>query len=530
MARTRRPPLAALFSLERSLVPQPLVIVDVRARRTRARPVERNNVRLTCSKVSGPNSATCNLVLSSSPAFLRFWFSEGCRDSFLSHIAKEDLSSFRLVCHDFKARAAPHLFEELSVTFKASTFTKPSRVFALDRIGRHVKTLTFSIPHTNQTFLPPLINPMTGEELPFVYEPQVQAPRKGSRDASEDRYGSFELADALVKQYPPLFHAATNVPSFIRAFNSLPNLSHLKISCPGQEQCMRYRRSVVDYALISLRIAVERASLRDLDTLSLLPIHPAGLFYLQPQMSIGASPGALRRWSQIKKLAVHMDSFPFDNAHPTSHLRILHSYLRAFAPHLTRLLFRWRGDMGPSPFSLDREPCMYERPSSSSSSSSSGSDSTSANSCRMPRPLKFPKLRFMELENAIMDSCQVSDFIQRHRRLLTEFNFEDVKLRTGTWDDALAPLSRLAHGDAWKAKQEEVMDVPCLLSPVDVEPRILGPLLEEQRDEKERGGVTLSRWLSKSKNNKARKVAREQFWGSDGHMRRFLRSSVFPWR
>jgi hypothetical protein len=381
------------------------------------------------------------------------------------------------------------------------------------------------MPHTSETFLPPLIDPLTGEDRPFLYEPQVYPPSTLAGKVREPKYGSWEMTDLLIKQYPPLFHAATNIPAFTRAFSMLPMLAHLKISCPGQETAQRYRRSTVDYALISLRIAIERAHLPELTTLSLLPIHPGGLLYLQPMLAFGSTPRSSRRWSQIRKLAIHMDSLPFAQKSRTEHLRILHAYLRAFAPSLSRLFFRWRGERGPSPLSLDREPCM-QPPSPSCPTFSPA---------KPPRALKFPRLRAMELENAIMDASQISAFIHAHRRSLLDFNFEDVTLRSGDWDDALAPLTKIAGSDAWKRRQEEVMDVPVMLSPVDMEPRIMGPLMGQEAqgldgEEAKARSVTLARWLSKGRSVAQGKRAKEQWWGGSEHMRRFLRSSVFSWR
>ncbi|KAK1908216.1 hypothetical protein P3342_013536 [Pyrenophora teres f. teres] len=276
------------------------------------------------------NGSICNLVLSTSSVFLRFWLNDACRDNVLDHMEPEDLSNFRLVCHDFSAKAAPPLFEKMTVTFKTSTFSKPARIDALSRIGRHVKTFTFHMPHGPETCLPPIIDPLTGAEQQFIYEPQVQLPQHGPAKDKAPKYGSWEMQDLLIKQYPPLFHAATNVPAFCAAFSQMINLTHLKISCPGSNS-PRHRRGVVDYALISLRIAIERAPLYSLSALSLHPIHTGGLLYLHPMHGFGSTPSSGKRWSQIRHLSICMENTPSSprsrSSHSTEHLRILHAYL-----------------------------------------------------------------------------------------------------------------------------------------------------------------------------------------------------------
>ncbi|KAF1993871.1 hypothetical protein P154DRAFT_449015 [Amniculicola lignicola CBS 123094] len=477
------------------------------------------------TRTSRSNSSICNLVQSTNPTFLRLWMNDACRENVLAHIEQEDLPNFRLTCLDFSNRAAPYLFEYMTVTFKPSAFTKPARMEALSRIGRHVKTFTFYMPHGPETSLPPIIDPMTGEERQFLYEPQVQvAPGK----EKQPKYGSVEMSDLLVKQYPPLFHAATNVPAFVNAFAEFTNLMHLKISCPGFDHAPRHHRSVVDYALISLRIAIERAPLFSLHTLSLLPIHPGGLLYLHPMHGFGSTSSSAKRWSQIRRLSICMETIPYSSGlartrhQSLEHLRILHAYLRTLSKGLTRLFFRWKGERGPSPLSLDREPCMLPIEEDCMHPSMRGQ-------VRGPRPLKFPRLRYMELENAIMDSAQIADFINRHRRSLVEFNFEDVKLRQGNWDEALEPLTYIAGNDRWKRTQEEVMDVPIVLSPINMEPRVMGPLSDQHQYDAPRSprhGHTLSRWLKKSPETK--RSAKESFWAGGEHMKRFLRGSIFP--
>ena len=478
------------------------------------------------------NGSICNLVLSTSSVFLRFWLNDNCRDTMLAHMEPEDLASFRLVCHDMSTRAAPYLFESITTTFKSSSFSKPARIEALSRIGLHIKTFTFHMPHTPDVFLPPVVDPETGEEKQFVYEPQMQIQTGPAKDKTP-KYGSWEMQDLLVKQYPPLFHAATNVPAFVAAFSELVSLTHLKVSCPGANMAPRHRRSVVDYALISLRIAVERAPLFSLSELSLHPIHAGGLLYLHPMHGFGSTPQTSKRWSQIRRLSICMESIDLTEesararAQSLEHLRILHAYLRTLSRGVTRLFFRWKGERGPSPLSLDREPCMQPIDEEDTHPSMRGEG-------KGPRPLKFSRLRYMTLENAVMDSTQISDFIEKHRRSLVEFNFEDVKLREGNWDDALEPLTIIAGNDYWKKTQEEVMDVPIMLSPIDVGPRIMSPLMEEvdlaieEACGKERNAHTLSRWLTKPARSgttpKKSPAMKDSFFGAD-HMKRFLRIS-----
>ncbi|MCJ1224673.1 hypothetical protein MMC12_001318 [Toensbergia leucococca] len=316
------------------------------------------------------------------------------------------------------------------------------------------------MPHTPDTFLPPLLDPVTGEEITFNYEPSVQSTRDSASRLSIPKYGSWEMTDMLIKQYSPLFHSATNIPSFIRAFSAAINMKHLRVSCPGQDPAQRYRRSTVDYALISLRIAVERSKLLLLDTLSLISIHPGATLCLNPILGFAVLPNSAKRWKQIRKLAIHMDSVPFTSELPVDHLKLLHSYLQLFATSVEHFTFRWLGAKGPCPLSLGTESCLVR--------------SSPALAC--PRrchlalsPLRFHQLRNMEVENSVMDAAQISGFITSHRHTVQEFNFENVALRSGSWDEALAPLTRISGSEKWKDKSVEVMDVPLMLSPAGLE-------------------------------------------------------------
>lgn len=441
--------------------------------------------------------------------FIQFWCTDRTRDAFLSCLPREDLLSWRLACYDFSVRAAPYLFSQIDVEFRSSTFTRPTRMAALERIGCHVKSLSFRMPHSPATFLPPLLDPVTGEEQIFVYSPQVHSLQSPGFRSSVPKYGTWEMTDLLTKQYPPLFHAATNVHSFIRAFSATPNLRHLTISCDGQTLGHRYRRSVVDYALISLRIAIEQSPLKHLDSLSLLPIHPGAILYLRHTIGIGVSPKGVKRWAQIRRLRIFMDSFPFGEHQPTDQLKLLHSYIQGF-PNLEKFIFRWKGEKGPCPLNLASEPCIVQQESHL-------------------RPLRLVHLRHMDLANVVLDASQVSSFVMEHRRTVREFNYEETDLRSGTWDEALAPLTDLSHRVKQirkkKTQDPEVMEVPIMFSPVGMEIRhIRNAIWEETKRQnrlKQRKFKGFQRATSRT---------RELLGCGPDHMKRLLRSSVFSWR
>jgi hypothetical protein len=58
-------------------------------------------------------------------------------------------------------------------------------------------------------------------------------------------------------------------------------------------------------------------------------------------------------------------------------------------------------------------------------------------------------------------------FIMSQYKVLHEFQLEKVHLRSGSWDDALS-LTLIRGNEDWRNKQQDVMDVPLILSPVDL--------------------------------------------------------------
>ena len=451
----------------------------------------------------------------SSSAFIPFWLCDNARDTFLSFIPKDDLPSLRLACYDFGVRAAPHLFNEITVNFREKVFSKPARMAALSRIGHHVQTLKFTIAHSGKTFLPPLVD-ASGVEVAFVYEPHINSPKDPAARHSQPTYGSWELNDLLVKQYPPLFHDAAKVSAFVQAFSAMPNLSHLEVSCPGQPSEERQRRSVVDYALISLRIAVERSNLPRLETLSLSSIHPGAVQYLNPCLGYGVNPRSTKRWRQIRKLDMQMDTI--ESGSPVDHLKFLHSYIQNFTPFLTEFNFRWQGsseNKGPCPVSLATESCVQGTSCSHECNKR----------CDLPLPcLHFKKLRDIEIMNIFPDSPQIKGFIRKHRRTLESLKLNGVRFRLGDWDDALSPLTEISGSERWKETAEESMDVPLMLSTSDFE--------QEQRIRVWKEGVNTRTSSSKPLQgalHRASAKGKELLFGTEEHMRRLLRGSMLSW-
>ncbi|KAG4431071.1 hypothetical protein IFR05_013446 [Cadophora sp. M221] len=386
-------------------------------------------------------------MATASPTFLRLWRDEGLRANLLSHLDTASICALRLTASGCCDLTTPALFARTRLTFTPSSLTRPSRLEALSRIGRHIEHLTFSMPHSPTTFLPPLINPTTGREVNFLYAPHTSAGSVCQRP----KYGSPELADLLTQQYPPIFHAATNVPAFVKAMTYMPNLRHLTISCPDQDPAQRYRRDAVDYALISLRIAIERAPIERLEKLSLNHIHPSGLVYLRHMPGYGCTPSAGRRWKQIKKLNITMDSWDFHGSRPgRDHLKILDDYIRAFSPNLEKVSFGWSGRRGPCPLTLFTDP-LFARPKSTTKLFAEVTSPMSPLPAAPLRPaMTFPKLRYMQIRNSTMSTEQVSDFILEHRHTVREFDFENVALiNGGVWEDALSPLTRSSSSDEW---------------------------------------------------------------------------------
>ena len=234
----------------------------------------------------------------------------------------------------------------------------------------------------------------------------------------------------------------------------MPNLRHLTVSCPGQDPAQRYRRDAVDYALISLRIAIERAPLPRLEKLS-LKIHPSGLLYFRHMPGYGCTPSAGKRWKQIRKLYIIMDSWDFHGPQPgLDHLRVLDDYIRGFAANLEKVSFGWNGRKGPCPFALFSDP-LFEPPKKTAKLFAEVTSPMSPLPAAPPRPtMVFPNLKFMQVRNATMAVEQVAEIVDEHRETVREFDFENVYLiNDGVWEDALAPLKQSGGSEEWSSQK-----------------------------------------------------------------------------
>ncbi len=360
------------------------------------------------------------------------------------------------------------------------------------------------------------MDPESGAELSFTYTPQIEAPSK-----RVPKYGDLGTTEILTRQWPALFHAATNVTAFIRAFSSFVNLSHLTISCPGYDPAQMYRRSIVDYALISLRIAIERNNLNALENLKLSPIHPGGLLYLLPRPGYGATPRSARRWSRIRHLALHVDALPkayLDGE--TDYFKVLQTYLRNFQSNLLTLRFRWNGEKGRIPI---HKSVTFASPTTAESPNTHQPrlDATVANIEGRQKPsLYFPKLERAEFENVKAKAKDISNFAESHKRTIVELDLEDVELVDGTWHDALAPLTKL---DKARAAAQETAEIPIMLSPTHY-PAPMQRVEVAHQENNGRKSLRLSRWLSSK--GKVRTPARKVREG----LSNVLRGSVLPWR
>ncbi|KAI5927444.1 hypothetical protein F4810DRAFT_722628 [Camillea tinctor] len=372
------------------------------------------------------------------PSFYCLWQDRHVREILFELLSKEDLCNVRLASSACCNLVTKRLFLRTHITFSANTFTRQSRIQALSRIGQHIEHLTFYFPHSEATFLPPLIHPETGREVSFLYKPHTSIASVLERP----KFAHSGLGELLTRQYPPLFHAATNVPSFINAMRHLRNMRHLTIKTPGQDPQERYRRDIVDYALISLRISIERTPMDKLSKLTLSSVHASAFIYLRHVTGFGCLPSAGRRWRQIRKMHITAEAWDFYGPSPgLDHLKMMEDYIRSFSSTLEKFTFTWIGRKGPCPLSLAEDPLFSPPRSSQKLFHEVTSPMSPLPPAPARKPIIFNKLRYLAVRNATMNAPQVADLVDTHQHSVREFDFENVVLiNSGSWDEALAPL------------------------------------------------------------------------------------------
>ncbi|OTA98610.1 hypothetical protein M426DRAFT_325847 [Hypoxylon sp. CI-4A] len=402
-------------------------------------------------------------------AFYCLWQKDQIREKLFELLSKQDICNVRLASSACCNLVTKRLFLRTHLTFGAHTFTRQSRIEALSRVGQHIEHLTFSFPHSDATFLPPLVHPETGREISFLYKPHTSMASVLERP----KFANSELGVLLTDQYPPLFHAATNVPSFINAMKHLPNMRHLTIKTPGQDPRERYRRDIVDYALISLRISLERAPMKKLTKLSLSTVHPSAFIYLRHVVGFGCLPSAARRWKQIRKLHVTVESWDFYGSSPgLDHLKMIDDFIRDFSTSLEKLTFTWLGRRGPCPLSLASDPLFAPPRSSQKLFNEVTSPMSPLPPAPSRKPVVFQKLRYMAVRNATMNAPQVAALVETHQHIVREFDFENVVLiNEGSWDEALAPLmKKTSRGDRWtRHSMATISETASIHSPILVQ-------------------------------------------------------------
>lgn len=122
----------------------------------------------------------------------------------------------------------------------------------------------------------------------------------------------------------------------------------------------------------------------------------------------------------------------------------------------------------------------------------------------------------MELVNVKTDASHIAAFIHDHQHSLVDVSLHDITLRTGTWDDALAPFR---SKEQWRQEPpKSPINVPIVLSPAGLSRQQVQRVIHAVQRHKD--GIR----------NLAKTRAREGLRGRSDHMKRLLPSSVLSWR
>ncbi|KAF8475784.1 hypothetical protein BDZ91DRAFT_649855 [Kalaharituber pfeilii] len=350
------------------------------------------------------------------------------RHAVLSHLDPSDLASLRQVSTLFCKKFTPAAFKTLTVTFRPLTFDS-ARFVAFERIGHHVKKFRFVFPHTEETYMWPMLDPQSGKLVNLVFKPGA---RLGERKNGAI-FGSKRMDELVLQKYGILMRAAVDTGSFVEALRMMPNVTKIIVSCPGMPIGEPGRRSIVDYALWSLRIAIERSGPQGLRSLHLDPVHMTGLQYFLPgAMALGSKIDGHKAWTNIRSLTLNISAWrPLAKAGNGSryitNLKFLHQYMEYFK-FVRKLKFAWTPEArGVCPLTLDK---LLYPPGNSIQHQWAGPN----------RALNFNKLCKLKLTNVAADAAALKAFLFRHVSTFKRWSLDGVYFVNGTLDDALPPV------------------------------------------------------------------------------------------
>lgn len=395
--------------------------------------------RVAASNIEGATPRYAAMANARNP-FIGVWLNDSVRDVLCDACDDDTLCSLRKTSRDLADVIAPVLFKTLYLSFRIDTFSKPGRLETFSRVGHHVRDLHFSMEHCEATFLPELYA-TDGESNMWPW-----APCKTVKSKVERTLRQPTESEQWMEHWPPMFQAASNAYQFIRFFRYMPRLRGLTLTTSGQDSQDLYRRSAVDFAVASVRTALDNVDLQLFRRLS-LDIHPGALLSLMPTHSYVNSPRSNRLIKRIKKLKITMTSWDFEK-NEKDHLKLLDSYIRSFAPSLEKLIFTWDGERGPCPVTLQSDSLINLLAYENRNAHLLFGEMTSPMSPLPERPAKpeinFSRLRSIKLQNASMTAQQLHDFFARHRETLRSYELNEVELKDhGDFEYVVSPLLNL---------------------------------------------------------------------------------------
>ncbi|KAF8454672.1 hypothetical protein BDZ91DRAFT_747296 [Kalaharituber pfeilii] len=357
------------------------------------------------------------------------------RHAILSHLDPSDVAFLRRVSILFCKKVTPTAFKTLTVTFRPLTFDS-ARLVALERIGHHIKKFRFVFPHTEETYMPPMLDPRSRKLVNLVFKPHARL----GKHKGGPIFGSKRMDDLVLQNYGILMIAAADIRSFTEALKMMPNITNLTVCCPGIPMGEPGRRCIIDYALWSLRVAIERSGLQGLRSLHLEPMHMTGLQYFLPgTMSLGSKIDGHKAWANVRSLTMNISAWrPIAKARNGSmyvaNLKFLHQYMEYFK-FVRKLKFAWTSEArGVCPLTLDN---LLYPPGNSIQQRRAGPN----------RELNFNKLCKLSLTNVAADATALKAFLCRHVSTFRQWSLNDVYFVNGTLEDALAPVKVTAVKD-----------------------------------------------------------------------------------